>query len=339
MKIGWLLALVACLSLALTGLLRHFAAARGLIDIPNARSSHSRPMPRGGGLAIVVTFFGAVLTLALQGAVDWRLWWALLGASVVAAIGFLDDHDPVPVRWRLAVQVAAALWALGWLGGLPPLVAAGATVDLGWLGHVLAAVYLVWLLNLYNFMDGIDGIAGVEAVAVGLSAALLSLWVPAAAGEALVPASLAMAALGFLYWNFPPARIFMGDVGSGFIGLVFGILSLHAATIAPHLLWAWLILLGVFVVDATWALIRRLLAGEKIFQAHRSHGYQVAARRWGHRRVTVAVAVIDGCWLLPLAALVALDRLEGVIAVVIAYAPLLILMTWLRSSELNRGES
>lgn len=338
MKSWGLLALVACVSLALTGLLRRLALARGLIDIPNARSSHSQPTPRGGGLAIVVTFLGAVLALALQGVVDGRLGWALAAAGGVAAVGFLDDRGSVPVRWRLGAHFAVALWALYWLGGLPPLTVLGAPIDLGWIGHVLAAIYLVWLLNLYNFMDGIDGIAGVEAVAVGLGAGLLYLLVPGVERLVLLPAVLAMASLGFLYWNFPPARIFMGDVGSGFIGLVFGILSLHAAASAPRLLWAWLILLGVFIVDATWTLISRLLCGEKVYEAHSSHAYQIAARRWGHRPVTLAVGAIDGCWLLPLAVLVALGRLDGVTAVAVAYTPLIILAVRLKFGGFSRGE-
>lgn len=340
MTLWWLLPLVALLSLALTGLVRRVAEARGLLDIPNARSAHSRATPRGGGLAIVVAFFGALLVLVVQGELAWHLWWALLGASAVAMVGFLDDRRSVPVRWRLLTHGLAAVWALAWVGGLPAVVVFGHIVDLGGLGHVLAALYLVWLLNLYNFMDGIDGLAGVETITAGAAAAFLCL-LSGASGEslnsALVPATLAAAAMGFLCWNFPPARIFMGDVGSGFIGLVFGILSLQAAVGAPRWLWVWLVLLAVFVVDATGTLLIRLASGERLSEAHSGHAYQMAARRWGHRRVTIAVAAINLCWLTPLAALIALDMLDGATVFVVACVPLALLMAGLRAGELTPG--
>lgn len=335
----WLLPLVALLSLALTGWVRREAEAWGLLDIPNARSAHSRATPRGGGLAIVVAFFGALVVLVVQEGLEWHLWWALLGAGAVAAVGFLDDRRSVPVRWRLLTHGLAAVWALAWVGE-PPVVMFGQIVDLGGWGHVLAALYLVWLLNLYNFMDGIDGLAGVETITVAAAAAFLYL-LSGASGEslnsALVPAVLAAAALGFLCWNFPPARIFMGDVGSGFVGLVFGILSLEAAVAVPRWLWVWLVLLAVFVVDATGTVLIRLARGARLSEAHSGHAYQMAARRWGHRHVTIAVAAINLCWLTPLAALIALDMLDGATAFVIACMPLALLMAGLRAGELTRG--
>jgi len=137
---------------------------------------------------------------------------------------------------------------------------------------------------------------------------------------------LAAAVLGFLLWNFPPARIFMGDAGSGFLGIVLGVLSLQAAWTNPLLLWAWLILLGVFIVDATLTLLRRLLRGEKVYEAHRSHAYQYASRRFGrHLPVTMAVAALNLVWLLPLAMLVAVGWLDGLLGVLVAYAPLVVL--------------
>src|SRR5690606_17291136 len=205
------------------------------------------------------------------------------------------------------------------------------TFELAWFGHALAALYLVWLLNLYNFMDGIDGIASVEAICVALGGALVYLLSVSASGVAasggwLPPVLLAAAVAGFLVWNFPPARIFMGDAGSGFIGIVLGVLSIQAAAMQPALLWCWLILLGVFVVDATQTLLRRLLRGEKVYEAHRSHAYQFAARACGrHLPVTLAVLALNVLWLLPVAVLVALGWLDGALGMLIAYAPLLLL--------------
>jgi Fuc2NAc and GlcNAc transferase len=291
----WLfLPVVAGLALALTGVLRWYALARSIIDIPNARSSHTVPTPRGGGVAIVASFLLALPLAAISGLASWPVVVALLGAGAgIALLGFLDDHGHIAARWRLLGHFVGAIWALFWLGGLPPLSLFGMSFDLGWLGHALAALYLVWLLNLYNFMDGIDGIASLEAICVCIGGALLFV-LSGHAGEAALPLLMAAAVAGFLFWNFPPARIFMGDAGSGFLGVSLGILSLQAAWVAPKLLWSWLILLGVFVVDATFTLLRRLLRGDKVYEAHRSHAYQYASRRFGrHLPVTLAVGAIN----------------------------------------------
>lgn len=326
MAVWWWLPIVFGFSLVLTGLLRRYALARSVLDIPNARSSHSVPTPRGGGVAIVLSFLVVLPLLALSQGLAWAPLLALLGAGAwVAVVGFLDDHGHIAARWRLLSHFAAAIWALGWLGGSAPLQLFGVAFDLGWIGNGLAAIYLVWMLNLYNFMDGIDGIAGVEAVTVCIGGALL--YVLLGRGElALLPLLLAAASAGFLVWNFPPAKIFMGDAGSGFLGLILGILSLQAAWVAPQLLWSWLILLAVFVVDATWTLMRRLLRGDKVYEAHRSHAYQYASRRAGrHLPVTLAVLGLNLLWLLPLALLVASGKVDGLLGFLLASAPLVAL--------------
>ena len=336
---GWpLLLLAGVVSALLTGLVRRYALARSLLDLPNARSSHTAPTPRGGGVAIVLATLAALPVLAAAGSLPWAALWALGGAGgFVALVGFLDDRGHIAARWRLLAHFAAAAWALAWLGGAPPLLVFGVSIDLGWLGALLAAVYLVWLLNLYNFMDGIDGIASVEAIAVGVGGALLYA-LTGHPGLAMAPLVLAAAAGGFLLWNFPPARIFMGDAGSGFLGIVLGVLSLQAAWQAPQLLWSWAILLGVFVVDATLTLLRRLLRGEKVYEAHRSHAYQHASRRYGrHLPVTLAVTAIDLFWLLPIALWVGAGGLDGLLGVTIAYVPLLALAVKFRAGMPESG--
>jgi Fuc2NAc and GlcNAc transferase len=183
----------------------------------------------------------------------------------------------------------------------------------------------VWLLNLYNFMDGIDGIASVEALCVCLGMCAIY-WL--AGYETLIwsPLLFCMAVLGFLYWNFPPARIFMGDAGSGFIGITLGIFSIQAAWVSPQLFWAWLIMLGVFIVDATFTLVRRILRGDEVYEAHRSHAYQFASRHFGkHRPVTLTVAFINVFWLLPIALSTVLLGLDGALAICVAYVPLILL--------------
>jgi Fuc2NAc and GlcNAc transferase len=330
--------LVAVLAWMLTAGLRLYALSRSLMDVPNARSSHTQPTPRGGGMAIVASFLLALCVAFFAGmGVDADAFYALSGAGVVIALlGFLDDHGHIAARWRLLGHFAAAAWALFWLKGLPPFQLFGHLVDLGWLGYLLASLYLVWLLNLYNFMDGIDGIASIEAISVCLGGVLMY-GLLGYLDRLLLPLLLAAAVAGFLFWNFPPARIFMGDAGSGFLGIVLGILSLQAAWRDASLLWGWLILLGVFVVDATFTLLRRLLRGDKVYEAHRSHAYQYASRHFGrHLPVTLAVAAINLFWLLPIALWVVSGG-EGLLGVLFAYAPLLILAVKFHAGELEQA--
>ena len=332
----WLLALVVGVSFLGTGALRKYALARSLIDIPNARSSHSVPTPRGGGVAIVVSFLIALPVLAWTDAVAWPMALALLGAGGwIAIVGFLDDHGHIAARWRLLAHFGGAIWALFWIGGMAPINLFGHEFSLGWFGYVIAAFYLVWMLNLYNFMDGIDGLASVEAICACVGACLVY-WIAGHSSLAIAPLVLAMAVLGFLVWNFPPAKIFMGDAGSGFLGIILAVMSLYAAWTNPLFLWAWLILLGVFIVDATFTLIRRLLRGDKVYEAHRSHGYQYASRKYGsHRAVTLAIAAINLLWLVPMAILVVMQYLDGMAGLVLAYAPLVLLAFKFHAGELE----
>lgn len=321
-----LVAFVVLLSLALTFGLRRYAVARNLIDVPNSRSSHVIPTPRGGGVAIVFSFLLANVVLLAMGMISSPFFMAVFFPGILVAIlGFVDDHGHVSARWRLLGHFAAALWVLFCFGDSPSISIAGFVISSWYVCGFLAVFYLVWMINLYNFMDGIDGLASVEALTVTLSAAFLY-WLMGMEDLIWAPLIMAASVSGFLFFNFPPARIFMGDAGSGFIGLMLGVLSVSGAMAAPQLLWGWMILLGVFIVDATYTLGWRLLRGEKIYEAHRSHAYQSASRIHGsHMFVTVAVGLINLLWLLPLAALVTFSKLEGSLALVIAYLPLIFL--------------
>ncbi|WP_148312960.1 MraY family glycosyltransferase [Sulfuritalea hydrogenivorans] len=324
MKAGWILIAVVALSFVLTGLMRRYALYRQLLDHPNERSSHFAPTPRGGGVAIVMAFMASfILVEEASAAVATAL---MVGGAGVAAVGFVDDHGHIAARWRLLAHFFCAAWILYWIG-IPRFEWMGAAVDIGPVAAVLAALYLVWMLNLYNFMDGIDGIAGVEALTVGAGGTAVYWLTGMPMGDAAgLPALLAAASLGFLLWNFPPARIFMGDAGSGFLGLMLGAFSLQAAMVRPVLFWCWLVLLGVFIVDATVTLIRRLLRGERVYEAHCSHAYQHASREFGaHRPVTLAVAALNLFWLLPWAMAIASGRVDGVVGLVVAYIPLVAL--------------
>ena len=322
----------------LTGRFRRYAQARQLLDVPDMRSSHVVPTPRGGGVAIVLSALTALPVLGALGALAWSTLWGLLGGgALVALIGFVDDHGHIAPRWRLIGHLAAATWVLAWLGGLPPLSILGFVLKPGWVGNGLAVLYLVWVLNLTNFMDGIDGIAGVETITVSLGGVLLYLVAVPGNTPWLAPLVLTSATLGFLVWNWPPAKIFMGDAGSGFLGLMLAALSLQAAWVAPALFWSWVILLGAFIVDATVTLVRRVARRERFYEAHRSHAYQHATMRRSHASVTLAVGAINLCWLLPVALLVALGSLDGLLGVFVAYAPLVAAALWLKAGTPSRA--
>lgn len=326
MKIGALLgiAVIGCFAAWLmTAGVRRYALASQLLDHPNARSSHTTPTPRGGGIAVVVAFLVAITGMSVAGYAQMELCVALLGAGVlVATLGFIDDHASLAARWRFLGHAVAAAWVLWWMGPLPPVPLFGITVALGAGGTLLAALYMVWSINLFNFMDGIDSIASVEALTVALCGALISGLT--GASEWSIAVVFAFCVVGFLMWNLPPARIFMGDVGSGFLGLVIATLSLWCGHESPQLFWSWFILGGCFMVDATTTLVRRVRRGEKFHEAHRSHAYQYASRvHRSHGRVAVAVAAINLLWLLPVALAVSSGKLDGLTGVAIAYAPLI----------------
>jgi len=308
--------------------MRRYALQRQLLDHPNERSSHALPTPRGGGMAIVGTVLLGLTAWAVWQPSARGLWVALVPPGLaVAAVGFLDDHGHVPARWRLLVHFGAAAWATFALGSVPALQLGEWRWQWGVLGLPVSVLLAVWLLNLYNFMDGIDGIAGAEAVFVGVAAAaLMGPDSPIAVALLL----LAAASAGFLVFNWPPARIFMGDVGSGFVGLMLAVLLIGADAQGLLPIWSGMILMGVFVVDATVTLLRRLARGERVHEAHRSHAYQWSARRFGrHRPVTVATVVIDVGWLLPWAWWAAQSPRNGLPAAAAALLPLAALAFWL----------
>lgn len=315
---------VALLVSALTtALVRRYALATNLMDVPNERSSHRAPTPRGGGLGIVAGVLagllaaGAMLHPPGQGGIAW-----LAPALIVALAGFIDDRQGLSARARLLVHVIAALIAIE-VTGVPVVPMPGGVVGLGMAGLVVALGALVWSTNLFNFMDGIDGIAGVQAVQVFGAAAVLLALTDAAGGLVLQCLVLACAAAGFLLWNWPPAKIFMGDVGSGFLGFALGALAFMSSGSGGVSVWTWIVLDGVFLVDATVTLATRILAGKTFYQAHRSHVYQRLSRRArAHRPVVLGVMAVNGLWLLPLAIATVRAPSWAIVVAAIALLPL-----------------
>jgi len=295
-----------CASYALTAWLLHHTRIRVLVDQPNARSSHSTATPRGGGLSMVAVTSCGVIILYAAGSLSLPFAAALVfGGLSVAAVGFSDDVRSAPVAVRMVVHFGAAMWAVYCLGGITVIRFGAFVVDLGPIGSILSVLAIVWILNLFNFMDGIDGIAASEAACILFGAAILGLSMANCSPADVAPALIAGAAcLGFLRWNWPPARMFMGDVGSGYLGYIIAVIAVYSSHASAINIYAWLILGGVFVVDATLTLGRRVLRRERVYEAHRTHAYQWLARRWGsHARVTTGVIVINLVWLLPCAAL------------------------------------
>lgn len=323
--------LIFLTSLGLTGLLRQYALTRGVIDTPNERSSHTSPTPRGGGLSFVITFLAAFAYAYFFEVSDIKpqtkpFLAIFCGGLLVASIGFWDDHTHIPAKWRFLTHSFAALIGL-FLIGMPDILVPGTTINLSVFTYPLGIIALVWLLNLFNFMDGIDGIAGAEALFVGISAILLMQF--ASPGNFTAPIfwlSILMAGIvGFLVWNWPPAKIFMGDAGSGFLGLMLGLFALWSANLGLSI-WSWVILLAVFITDATVTLLRRMLNGECWFEAHRSHLYQQLSRKWrSHQSVTLALLLVNIIWLFPWAWIVAIKPSFGPLITLIAYLPLGIL--------------
>jgi len=324
---------LAGLTAWLTARIRSYALARGMQDVPNERSSHTTPTPRGGGASIV-----AVSLISLAGIAvwtrDWRWPVALGGGGIVVAMtGWLDDVRGLQARTRLLAHFGAAGISLAVIRDqlvipLPPHL-----LVVGGIALVLAALYLVWSINSYNFMDGIDGIAASECCTVVIVLGPLA----EHAGQrslALFCAVLASACLGFLALNWQPARIFMGDVCSGFLGFLLALMGLWGQASGSVPLTATLILTGVFVVDATYTLFRRLLAGERVYQAHRDHAYQHATQcGWSHARVSAAVIAINLAWLGPLAILATARPEWGWPLLGLGYVPLLVVAIWLRAGQ------
>jgi Fuc2NAc and GlcNAc transferase len=306
------------LSLAFTGAALAYANRRGLLDQPGKRRSHTQPTPRGGGIGIVAAMLlaGVAAWCLLERSLSWMQPAAIAVAVLaVALIGWRDDHKPLPVVPRLLVHASAAL-----LVGLAAL-APRASHDLQswWLLLPLVPV-LVGFINAHNFMDGIDGILGQQGLFVMLGLGLLAMW---QGNIGIVALALATAAgcLGFLVFNWPPARIFMGDVGSGALGLAIGAVAALVVQRNPATIWACLILPSAFLVDSGLTLARRMLAGQRWYAPHRQHLYQWLVRvKWSHARTDVAYMIWNLAAATPLAWLAARQPPHGGWDLAIAYA-------------------
>ena len=321
------------LSWLLTSRVRRYALKKDFLDIPNARSSHSVPTPRGGGLSIIIVLLlSAVASLFLPDAPVQLLVSLVLATLAYALLGWQDDKHDLPASIRFLFQLLIAIFFTAWLAWHGML---DFTLSIAGIAVILSSVlWIAWMANLYNFMDGIDGISAVETIILGTTT---SYWfaMSGAISIAIICIAVAGAALGFLRWNWSPAKIFMGDVGSLALGAFFAIIAMIGSSSLDIPFSAFLILYAVYLADSGVTLLRRIIKRERWWQAHRSHFYQRAVQSgYSHAQVSLAVLAIN-LLLAVLASLVVVDMLDANIALLaslIILAPLMFLI----NSRFNR---
>lgn len=340
-----MMVLSAVIAWGVTSWLIRSAETLGLVQLPNHRSSHHQPTPIGGGLGIVVA--GSIAGVNLVLISGWTLGWFVLGlGALLAAVGLRDDIHYLPARLRFGVQVFVCAGVLFAIGDLPHLVfSVGLELEVA--GLLLFALLLlagVWWINLFNFMDGIDGIAGAQAVFMLLAGAVLAVWT--SPESVLSPAwqlmlFVAVAAVGFLLLNWPPAKIFMGDVGSTWLPFIVFALALISVKSNWLSYASWSVLAAVFVTDTTVTLLSRVLRGECWFEAHSSHAYQRLSRLakvdrdTSHLLVTLLAVAVNVLWLWPWAWACLKWPSEAFAFVVTAYLPLLFVAFWLGAGKFD----
>jgi len=274
------------LSLLLTYLIRQYAIKKSIIDIPNERSSHSIPTPRGGGLAVIITFF--IGLFIFRESIEENLFYALLSSLPIIIVSLVDDIVTLSSKIRFIVQALSALLALYFLGGVNSIDLIFFQLNGCWL-NIFAFICILWITNLYNFLDGIDGYAASEAILVALGIYLIL--------NNNLGIIVAVAVLGFLMFNWHKASIFMGDVGSATLGFIFAII-VFSDTSGGNI-YFWLIMLSLFWYDATVTLVRRYQNGERVTQAHKKHAYQRLTQfGWSHSRVVLYSIAINVIFLL-----------------------------------------
>lgn len=321
-------------AMATTGGVRALALRTGLLDLPNDRSSHTGAIPRGGGIAIVLVTLAGMAYLLDAGLIDLSVAIGLGGAGGgIALVSWFDDRRGLSASLRLGVQALALLWFAAWCGD--PLqnlqISAGGLSATLWCFLLFTA--LLWAVNLFNFMDGIDGLAGGQGVYMAAMAAWLVSQSDGATGFDDLLAILAAASAGFLVWNVSPARIFLGDVGSCFLGFVLAATFFLISATSSIPLATWTIVSGAFLVDATLTLCLRIVRREQLAVAHRSHLYQRLALSGGsHLRVTGIYLAVNVLWLAPLAIWSAFSPDIAVWIAVLALGPLVLIGFKLRFS-------
>jgi len=280
------LIIIILLSFAGTFLITRVAVKKNLMDIPNIRSSHSQPTPRGGGLPMVLSWYVGLIGLKYFGLIESNLFLALISGSILAIVSFLDDIYNLKPWIRIVFQLITVILGLYFIGGFKTIYLNNIVFKYPVLFTCIAILGIMWFVNLYNFLDGIDGYASVEAISVALGMFLLS--------KNPVLLVLVFAILGFLVWNWPKAKIFMGDIGSTQLGYILIILGIYFNNYIKINFIGWLILTSLFWVDASLTLYRRWRNKEKLSQAHKKHYYQrIVQYGFTHKKTVVGSIVIN----------------------------------------------
>ena len=262
----------------------------GLVDMPNIRSSHNKPMPKGGGAGIVLGMLAglAICHFSAMAVMNIKYLVIITGFCLMAIMGFYNDRFNLSALTRIILQTFIACTMVYFAGNPTSFEIGGYGITLGYIGAAFAVIWLVAITNFYNFMDGIDGLAAMQGIIAGIGIVIFGIILKEGS---LIPMGLVLlgAAVGFLILNSPPAKIFMGDVGSYSIGFYIASLGL----INRRLLVPIAMVLGVFIFDTVVTLIRRVCRGERWYQAHRSHFYQRAVQLgYSHLQVTSAISVL-----------------------------------------------
>ncbi len=274
------------ISFGITGFFRLYAIRKSILDIPNNRSSHVVSTPRGGGIAIAITWFSAIVFLFLKKEINSALFFALLCGLPISTISLVDDIITISPKVRLLVQVISAIMVIFFLGAINGVDIGFSYLSVPIVFSILAIIGIVWFTNLFNFLDGIDGYISVEIIFICLSAYFLL--------GTLLPLFLVAAVAGFLLWNWQPAKIFMGDVGSTLLGFTIGVFAIYYQKKHQSSIIIWLMLSSLFWFDATITLIRRLKNHEKLSEPHRKHAYQrIVQFGFSHQRTVISAMVIN----------------------------------------------
>lgn len=270
----------------LTYFIRRFALKNEIISIPNERSLHVVPTPYGGGLAIVISWYMGISILFISDIIDSSLYFALLSGAILTIVSLIDDLVGLKVSIRLFFHFITAIIAFVFLGGLRQLIIPGIEMNYLFLVYPLAIVGMVWFINLFNFMDGVDGFASLEAVTICLVLFFLS-------GH-IINLLLLACVSGFLFWNWPKAKIFMGDVGSTQLGFILVVLGIYFHNTYQFSILNWIMITSPFWFDATLTLYRRWRNGEKLSEAHRKHAYQrIVQAGFSHAKVNLYLMIIN----------------------------------------------
>lgn len=286
MKIELIILALAFCSFLLTYLIRRIALRNKIVSIPNERSLHVIPTPVGGGLAIVITWYTGITILFFNGLIERSLYYALVSGVILAIISFIDDMVGLKPVVRLCFHFITAIIAFIFLRGLRQLIIPGVEFNYNFLIYPLAIIGIVWFINLFNFMDGVDGFAALEASTICLVIFLLS-------GN-IINLLLIACISGFLFWNLPKAKIFMGDVGSTQLGFILVVLGIYFHNSFQFSILNWIMLSSPFWFDATLTLFRRWRNGENLSKAHRKHAYQrIVQYGFSHMKVNFWLLFIN----------------------------------------------